>query len=275
MSVRDSTFYDLLDISTDATEKEIKKAYRKKAMKHHPDKGGDPEEFKKISKAYQVLSDSNKRKQYDQFGEEGIQGLGNMGMPDISDIFGGFFGNRDSPFDMFHGMFGRRHRGPPKSNPIIHKLNVTLEDICRNKVKKLKINLKLPCDCDNNTTCTECKGRGMKVKIRQLGPGMIQQMQSICNSCEGKGKISNGCESCDKGIIHKSKIFEIQLNSQIKNGEKIMFENEGNIESGYLQGDFIVIVNIKKHELFYIDHTGNLSIDKTISLQIKLLKNIL
>jgi len=174
-------FYEALGVSKTADAAEIKKAFRKAALQHHPDRGGDPEKFKEVSKAHEVLSDPEKRALYDEGGEEavseGAQGGGPGGMSDI--------------FDMF-GMGGRGGRGGGsrvrRGEDVIFPLKVTLEDLYNGCAKKLRLTKNVLCQpCGGkggkggkDATCRDCKGQGVKMVIRQIGPGMIQQAQVHC-----------------------------------------------------------------------------------------------
>jgi DnaJ family protein A protein 2 len=163
-------FYKVLGCKKEATQEELKKAYRKLAVKHHPDKGGDPETFKEISAAYDVLSDPEKKELYDKYGKEGVE-QGGGGGRDAEDIFSAFFGGGGS----------RKSNGPKKTAPIKHVLNVKLEDIYKGKTSKLRITRDIICKgCDGvggkagfEKTCSSCNGRGAKMMIRQLGPGNL------------------------------------------------------------------------------------------------------
>ena len=223
--VCETKYYDILGVSPDATETELKKAYRKQALKYHPDKNPDAgDKFKEISQAYEVLSDKDKREIYDEFGEQGIkeQGGGRGG--------GGF----SSPMDMFNMFFGGGGGGGPgmsngrsraKTKPIVHKLGVTLEDLYNGKKKKLAANRDLRCgDCDGKggtkvETCGDCRGRGMKVMTKQIGPGMMQQMQAPCNKCATRGEVvdpASTCKKCKgKGTVRDKKILEVLLYSLV------------------------------------------------------------
>ena len=219
--VCDTKFYDILGVSPTASEAELKKAYRKLALKYHPDKNPDAgDKFKEISQAYEVLSDSKKRAIYDEGGEQAIkEGMGRGG--------GGF----SSPMDMFNMFFGGGMAGghgsqrSNKSRPIVHKLGVTLEELFNGKTRKLAVTRDIQCvDCDgkggsNVLKCDVCRGSGMKVTMKQLGPGMIQQIQSPCGECGASGEKvdpAKRCKACSvKKTIKDKKILEASLDSNL------------------------------------------------------------
>lgn len=183
--VKETKFYDLLGVPPTASEDDIKRAYRKLALKYHPDKNKDEgaqEKFKELSVAYDALSDADKRKKYDQFGEKGLSGDGGV---DPSDIFASFFG-------------GGRPRGEPKPKDIVHEHPVQLESFYNGKIVKLAINRDRLCETCNGTganrpgveaTCRECNGRGVQLITRQVGPGFIQQMQVACRALRWEGEV--------------------------------------------------------------------------------------
>jgi hypothetical protein len=188
--------YKELMIEKTATQAEVKKAFRKAAMKHHPDKGGDPEKFAKISNAYEILGDAKKRALYDEHGVEGVEnggggGGGGGGMGDIFEMFGGGGGGRGR---------GRRQR---RGEDVVFPLKVSLEDLYNGTTKQLRLTRnKLCTGCDGKGSlgdtlrCRGCKGQGVKIVIRQLGPGMIQQMQAQCGDCKGEGQVCCVVFSC-------------------------------------------------------------------------------
>eukprot|EP00197_Chlamydomonas_leiostraca_P013031 CAMPEP_0202868736 /NCGR_PEP_ID=MMETSP1391-20130828/11043_1 /ASSEMBLY_ACC=CAM_ASM_000867 /TAXON_ID=1034604 /ORGANISM="Chlamydomonas leiostraca, Strain SAG 11-49" /LENGTH=432 /DNA_ID=CAMNT_0049548941 /DNA_START=149 /DNA_END=1447 /DNA_ORIENTATION=- len=255
----DSTrYYEILGVSKDATPDELKKAHRKLALKHHPDKGGDQEKFKEINEAYDVLKDEEKRRIYDQFGEEAVKegmggGGGGGGMADIFDMFMG-------------GGGGGRGRGGPrerKSEDVMHKLAVSLEELYNGTTKKLSLSRNLPCDgCKGSGTksgkkyeCGTCRGTGVQVQIRPLGPGMVQQIQARCSTCQGSGystPASDQCGNCKgKCLVSEKKTNEVHIAAGMKQGSKIVLRGEaGCSEPGLLPGDVVLVIQQKEHETF-------------------------
>ena len=241
MNIDNTSYYKLLGIDKNATKKEVVKAYRKKAMKEHPDKGGDPEKFKEVTKAYEVLSDDNKRSAYDSGGIDAVEGNGGMSMG--SDIF--------SMFNMGNNV----NKRSKKSKPIEFNLNVTLNELYKGNNRKLRINRKL-IDKDSIDECNYCGGKGVIIKTIRMG-NMIQQMQSTCDYCGGKGKnykINKVKEEVNitipKGAPNKHKIILYEKGDDILDGET---------------GDIHVILNEVPHHRFK-RHGSDLYLEKTISL---------
>eukprot|EP00871_Galdieria_phlegrea_P004163 jgi/Galph1/4748/GphlegSOOS_G3320.1 len=256
-AVNNKKYYELLGVSPNATKEEIKKAYRKLAIKLHPDKGGDEEKFKEVTRAFEVLSDDEKRKIYDQYGEEGLTQQGMGSSMSAEDIFEAFFGG---------GLFGRSRRkssGPRKGEDVVHTLKVSLKDLYVGKTAKLAINRRRVCsECAGQgtenpvaiTSCTVCNGRGIRVQIRQMGPGMIQQIQSSCPECDGTGQTireSDKCHKCrGKKVVNERKILEVYVEPGMENGQKIVISGEADEEPGTIPGDVIVVIEEKPHEIF-------------------------
>lgn len=221
--------YDTLEVSKDATKKEIRKAYMKLSRTHHPDKGGDEHKFKEISAAYEILSDDEKRAQYDKYGLEGVSGddVGSAGGEDL--------------FSMFFGGGGRSRRtGPRKGPPVNHPLKVSLEDLYNGKTVKLAVNRKII--KGTPTECATCKGQGSIMEVRQVGPGMVTQMQRHCDQCKGQG------QKCQ--YKSERKVLEVHVEKGMGNNEKITFKGMSDEVPKMEPGDINFIIQEKEHELF-------------------------
>ncbi|KAF2863359.1 DnaJ-domain-containing protein [Piedraia hortae CBS 480.64] len=264
--VRDTELYDVLGCAPDATDEQLKKAYRKLAMKHHPDKNQHSKEaeekFKQIGEAFSVLSDPQKRQMYDQFGKEGLEGAGGMGggmgAEDLfSHIFGSGFGGG------FGGMFGggMRDTGPKKARPIHHVHKVSLEDIYKGKTSKLALQKSVICPkCDGRggkegavKTCPGCHGQGAKTMMRQMGP-MIQRFQTVCPDCQGEGETireKDRCKHCGgKKTIIERKVLHVPVDRGVQSGTKIDLQGEGDQVPGVEPGDVQFEIEQKPHPRF-------------------------
>ncbi|WPH02499.1 Hypothetical protein R9X50_00536400 [Acrodontium crateriforme] len=263
--VKDTKFYDILGVSPDATDAQLKSAYRKGALKHHPDKNQHSAEaadkFKEISAAYEVLSDPQKRQIYDQYGEEGLEGGGGMGGGMAAeDLFAQFFGGGGGGFG---GMFGggARETGPKKARTIHHVHKVSLEDIYRGKVSKLALQKSVICSkCEGRggkegavKTCAGCNGAGMKTMMRQMGP-MIQRFQTVCPDCNGEGESirdKDRCKQCNgKKTVIERKVLHVHVDKGVQSGTKIDFRGEGDQMPGVQPGDVSFEIEQKPHARF-------------------------
>ena len=259
MSKRD--YYEVLGVSKSADEREIKKAYKKLAMKYHPDRTqGDKaleEKFKEIQEAYEVLTDGQKRQMYDQYGHAGVdpnRGGGGHGGADFGDIFGDVFG------DIFGG--GRRGGGSRarQGSDLRYNLEMSLEEAVRGKEVEIRVPTLVECDsCDGSgakkgtspSTCPTCKGNG-QVQMRQ-GFFAVQQ---TCPTCSGRGKIiSDPCTPCrGQGRTEKTKTLSVKVPAGVDTGDRIRLSGEGEAgENGAPAGDLYVQVNVREHDIFARD----------------------
>ena len=225
---------------------------------HNPDAA---EKFKDLSKAYEVLSDSQKRSLYDQYGEEGLEQGGGAGGMAAEDLFAQFFGGGGG--GAFGSMFGggMRETGPKKARTIHHVHKVSLEDIYKGKVSKLALQKSVICSaCDGRggkegavKTCTGCNGAGMKTMMRQMGP-MIQRFQTVCPDCQGEGEIireKDKCKKCQgKKTVIERKVLHVHVDRGVKPGHKISFNGEGDQSPGVLPGDVQFEIEQKPHPRF-------------------------
>lgn len=279
--VNNKSLYDILEVDKDVSSEDIKKQYRKLAKKYHPDRNPNNKEesevkFKKLSKAYTVLSDPKQRKQYDILGEDGLNGSGNM--PDPFDIFSSMFGgNHFNPFGNTNNM----KRGPRKSETKQVKLNIPLEDLYVGKKLNLDYVRKNKCtECNGKgvegensyINCSSCDGKGNISTLKKMGP-FIQHVTQICNNCRGKGKsIKPGCEckNCKGTKIMKEKVnIEVYINPGTYNGEKLVFENKAdwNPECD-LPGDFVIVIcETLSKKCIFNRASDNLIIHRKISVK--------
>lgn len=227
-----------------ADEKQIKKAYRKLAVKHHPDKGGDEHKFKEVSAAYEVLSDPETRAKYDKYGLEGLSEGGGGG------------GGPDDLFSMFFGGGGRgRAAAPRKSESVNHPLKVSLEDLYNGKTAKIAINRQVI--VGESKMCTACDGQGVVIELRQIALGMVQQLQRRCTECNGQGYVATRKK--------ERKILEVHVEKGMKHNAKIPFRGMADEKPNMEAGDVNFIIQEKEHDLFK-RKGADLLITKTLSL---------
>jgi len=271
MSKRD--FYDVLGVTKSASAEEIKKAYRKLAIKYHPDKNpGDKaaeDNFKEAAEAYEVLSNPEKKQRYDHYGHAGVGGAsggggyggGGMNMEDIFSQFGDIFGGGGgSPFDSFFG--GQQSRGGrrvAKGSNLRIKVKLTLEEIANGTEKKIKVNKQISCKtCDGTgakdrssvSTCKTCGGSGA---VRRVTNTILGQMQTTatCPTCNGSGQqITAKCTSCHgDGVIRGEETITINIPAGVSDGMQLSMSGKGNAApNGGIPGDLIILIEEIPHE---------------------------
>ncbi|HUR11154.1 MAG TPA: molecular chaperone DnaJ [Flavitalea sp.] len=275
MSKRD--YYDILGVAKDASPDELKKAYRKVAMQFHPDRNpGDKaaeEKFKEAAEAYEILSDSDKKSQYDRFGHAGVSGNGRGGfgggganMEDIFSQFGDIFGE-----DIFGNFFGgqgqrrqgQRTRGARGSNLRI-KLKLSFEEIARSTNKQIKVKKYIPCTTCNGSgakdknsvqTCGTCGGSG---QVRKVSNTFLGQMQTVttCPACSGEGStVTHKCSSCKgEGRIYSEETVSLDIPAGVQEGMQLSVSGRGNAgERGGAAGDLIILIEEEQHKELHRD----------------------
>lgn len=266
-------YYEVLGVSKTATDEEIKRAFRKLAKQYHPDINKEPgaeEKFKEIGEAYAVLSDANKRRQYDQFGHAafenggsgggtGFQGF-NMGDIDLEDILGDLFGGGFRGFSGFGGS-SRTSSRPSKGEDIRVVLNLTFEEAAFGCEKDVKLNLTSECSrCKgkggfNEKTCRTCGGAGKVLEQAQTIFGYMQT-QKTCPDCKGRGKTYETiCDECHgKGVVEKVKTLTVTIPEGVDEGYQLRLSGKGNAGlNGGPNGDVFLEFKIKDHPLFERD----------------------
>lgn len=250
-------YYEILGVDRNAPEDEIKKAYRKLALKYHPDRNpGDKDaedRFKEAAEAYEVLHDQDKRRIYDQYGHDGLNGAGFSGFGGFEDIFSSFG-------DLFEEFFGgarrRRHNGPQRGRDLRFDLEVEFKDAAFGKDTEITIPHEVNCEECNGTgsqsgqrqTCTQCNGHGQVYQTRG-----IFRMASTCPQCRGEGNtISDPCKNCGGvGRIEKEKTISLHIPPGVDTGSRLRLRSEG--EGGRLggpPGDLYVVIHVKPHTFF-------------------------
>ena len=264
-------YYEVLGVEKNASDSEIKKAYRKLAMKYHPDQNpGDKsaeEKFKEVNEAYEVLSNSEKKALYDQYGFAGVDpnfnpnagagfggGFGGFGgFGDLGDIFGDFFGGGAS-------SSGRR-AGPSKGQNVMAEIEISFEDAAFGCEQQITYSRVEPCVTCHGTgcrdgaepeTCSYCNGRGT-VRTQQNFMGMTMQSSQPCPKCGGAGKIiKDPCNTCKgKGKVRRSKTIKVKVPAGIDDGQSFRVRDEGNAGSnGGPNGDLYIVISVKPHKVF-------------------------
>lgn len=275
MAKRD--YYEILGIDKSASQAEIKKAYRKQAIKYHPDKNPDNEEaeakFKEAAEAYEVLSDENKKARYDQFGHQAFEGAGGFGgggmnMDDIfsqfGDIFGGAFGG--GGFSGFGGGFGGGQRRVKGSNLRV-RLKLTLEEIANGVEKKIKVKRKVQAPGTTYKTCSTCNGTGQVTRVTNTILGRMQT-SAPCNTCGGAGQtIDKKPKDADaQGLIIKEETIPVNIPAGVVDGMQLKVSGKGNEAPGNgISGDLLVAIEELPHEKLQREG-DNLHYDLYVSL---------
>ncbi len=259
-------YYEVLGVGKNASDSELKSAYRKLAKKYHPDANpGDKEaeaKFKEASEAYAVLSDADKRRQYDQFGHSAFENGGAGGFDfsgmDMGDIFGDIFG------DLFGGGFGRSRRdpnAPTRGANVRAQVRITLEEACFGVDKELELNLKDECGTCHGTgakpgtspeVCATCEGKGQILTTQKSLFGMVQNV-STCPHCHGTGKvIKDKCMDCHgTGYTSSKKKIQVSIPAGIDHGQSVRIRGKGEPgTNGGARGDLLVEVFVERNELF-------------------------
>ncbi len=282
----ENDFYSTLGISREASSDDIKKAFRKLAHEHHPDKGGSDVQFKKINEAYQTLSDPDKRKRYDQFGSsDGFQGFEGFSGQNQNIHFD--FGNFTDLGDIFSDMFGfggggkrqSQNRKTKRGGDIQVNIDITLVDVLTGLKKSLEISHDAPCPICAGTgakdkklkTCATCAGSGIITQRHQSFFGTIEN-RLTCSTCKGSGKIpEHNCTSCHgTGLEHQRKNIEVAIPAGIDNNQTIRYGGLGNAVLGGEPGDLLITIGIVPDRRFNRDGI-NLKTEKNISLPVMML----
>ncbi len=267
MAKRD--YYEILEVPRNASQEEIKKAYRKQALKYHPDRNPGnkeaEEKFKEAAEAYEVLSDEQKRARYDQFGHAGLSGANGgfsghgMTIEDIFAQFGDIFG--DFGFGGFGGFTGRSRGGGQRVNRgsnLRVKVKLTLEEINKGVEKKLKVSKYVTCDACSGTgasggnaysACSTCRGTGHVTRITNTFLGQMSTTQ-VCPSCDGEGRvIKSKCHKCGgEGVIRGQEVIPVRIPAGVAEGMQLSVSGKGNAaRRGGINGDLLVIIEEEKH----------------------------
>lgn len=265
MAERD--YYDVLGVDRSASPEEIKRAYRRLAMEHHPDRNpADPEaseKFREASRAYEVLHDPEMRSRYDQFGHAGVGSTGaGFGDFDLSDALRAFM--RD--FGGFEDLFGRsrgrggRSRGPLRGSDVQTRLRVSLEEVAAGVEKTIRVKLLQRCDtCAGKgsasgepATCPTCQGAG---EVRQAQRSIFGQFVSVhvCPRCEGQGKVvTDPCKACGgEGRLREDRRIKVRIPAGVESGNYLTLRGEGNVgPRGGPHGDLLIVIEVEPHPLF-------------------------
>ncbi len=273
-------FYEILGVDKSASQAEIKKAYRKKAIQYHPDKNPDNKEaeemFKKAAEAYEILSDENKKARYDQFGHSAFEGGGGgqgfggggMNMEDIFSQFGDIFGGGGfGGFGGFGGGGSSRGRGRVKGSNLRIRVTLTLEDIANGVEKKVKVKRKVKAEGATYTTCKTCNGQGQVMRVTNTILGRMQTA-ATCPTCQGAGEsLDNRPKGSDShGLIVKEEVVSIKIPAGVTDGVQLKVGGKGNEGPGSnsISGDLLVVIEEENHATLKREGT-NLHYDLFIS----------
>jgi len=280
MAKRD--YYEILGVDKNASKDQFKAAYRKLAMKYHPDKNPDDneaeEKFKEASEAYEILSDDTKKAQYDRYGHDGVRGAaaGGAGFSNVEDIFshfGDIFGGGGGGGSMFDDIFGggqrrggRRRTSGERGGDIKIKLALTLEEVATGVSKTLKIKKNVVCDpCSGSgakagsgmETCSVCQGAG---EVRQVSRSVFGQFVNVqvCHNCNGSGQIvKEKCSTCiGNGRVQSEESIKVDIPAGVEEGNYLPLSGKGHAgKRGGPAGDLIIVMDIKEHD--YLERDGN------------------
>ncbi len=270
----EQNLYDILELDTGADDKEIKKQYKKLAMVHHPDRGGEPAKFKEISDAYEILSDKDKRENYDKYGSENK-------INNSDDIFGSMFGMGGMPINvqdlgdmggMFNVFGGNRHK-----NKVVN-VEITLDDIYTGTQKNISVDVSTKCrKCkgngyfnDGKVICKTCNGNKVVLISQEIAPRIIQQVQVPCKDCNQLGytiKEEFKCDKCDStGLRKKKEEYNLNIKKGSYDGKEIVLEKKGDYNKEFdIRSDLIIKIKVIPHEIF-IHKGNNLFLEQDISL---------
>lgn len=261
--------YEILGVEKSASKDDIKRAFRKKAHQHHPDKGGDPEKFKEINAAYQILNDDQKRQQFDQFGTtfdqagaggfgggQGFGGFQGMHFEDLGDLFG----------DMFGGGFGGGRARTARGNDILVDVEVSFKESIFGTEKEIQVSKENLCErCGGEgaepatqmKTCSDCDGNGVRLEVKRTILGAVQT-KTACSTCHGKGEVpETACENCDgSGTQYGRKTLRVDIPAGVENGMKIRVRGQGeSIGAAGEPGDLYLQLHVKDDPRF--ERAGN------------------